>query len=258
MAVAYEVAQRDNLNHYLRRAETHRKDGKALASGAGKGGRGDVGTDLERTFIEYGTHLTALGTFLQSHAPPSANVSADARIQTTAAPPITAAARHLQVTVPRPPAVRRVLLRLYISFALHLRLAFTSGGTQRSGRVTGLGTSSKDGGGSGLKERERQRIREAERTKRVELLTLHEGTSSPTSYDLYDAPASPPSAYGATTRPRTRSDPHNAYSHFGDAVEDGVCAVRGARVVLSPLRARGGERHVSAAGRAGAGIRRLP
>ncbi|KAJ6463867.1 hypothetical protein DFH09DRAFT_1113245 [Mycena vulgaris] len=35
----------------------------------------------------------------------------------------------------------------------------------RSGRVIGLGTSSKEGGGSGLKERERQRIREAERTK---------------------------------------------------------------------------------------------
>ncbi|KAJ6522080.1 hypothetical protein DFH09DRAFT_1424108 [Mycena vulgaris] len=53
--------------------------------------------------------------------------------------------------------------------------------------------------------------------------------------------------------PRLQLALHDVYG-----LEGGVCAVRGARVVLSPLRARGGERHVSAAGRAGAGLRPLP
>ncbi|KAJ6605243.1 hypothetical protein DFH09DRAFT_1067522 [Mycena vulgaris] len=53
--------------------------------------------------------------------------------------------------------------------------------------------------------------------------------------------------------PRLQLARHDVYG-----LEDDVCTVRGARVVLSPLRARGGERHVSAAGRAGAGLRPLP
>ncbi|KAJ6472812.1 hypothetical protein DFH09DRAFT_1293872 [Mycena vulgaris] len=116
---------------------------------------------------------------------PSANVSADARIQTTAAPPITAAARHLQVTVPRPPA------------------------------VIGLGTSSKDGGGSGLKERERQRIRETERTKCGGAADATRGHLIADVVQLLRCACEPAQRVRGDQAPTHALRPHNAYGHFG-------------------------------------------
>ncbi|KAJ7075202.1 peptidase family C54-domain-containing protein [Mycena belliarum] len=57
------------------------------------------------------------------------------------------------------------------------------------------------------RERDRARVREAERgaPSAAELLTLQEN-ASPTSYDFDDD--APPSSYGGTARPRTRSERH--------------------------------------------------
>ncbi|KAJ6470137.1 hypothetical protein DFH09DRAFT_486288 [Mycena vulgaris] len=161
--------------------------------------------------------------------PPSASSSATTRISTaitsraTVSPsptspltPTSKIPRFLQsplqrdrsksLSVHRPPSAASSSAPHSTSTSANSHSTSSSGGGCRSGRFLGLG-GSKDGSG-GLKERDRQRIREAECAvpSAPELLTLHEGTASPTSYDFDDPPSSPPSAY-ATARPRTRSDP---------------------------------------------------
>jgi STAM-binding protein len=64
-----------DLKHYLRRAETHRRTGQTLASGAGggptasnRGGTADAGTDLERAFVEYARAATLIVEKIPEHA----------------------------------------------------------------------------------------------------------------------------------------------------------------------------------------------
>ncbi|KAJ6522191.1 hypothetical protein DFH09DRAFT_1251014 [Mycena vulgaris] len=113
--------------------------------------------------------------------------------------------RSKSLSVDRPPSSAS-------SSASHATSSSGSGGR----RFLGLGRD-KDGSGSTTtsskdKERERQRIREQERAapSAVELLTLHESqqSQSPTENDF----DSPPSSYGGTARPRTRSERHFSFS----------------------------------------------
>lgn len=56
-----------DLKHYIRRAETHRKDRKALGSGTRGVGTGDIGTDLELAFIEYARATMLIVEKIPSH-----------------------------------------------------------------------------------------------------------------------------------------------------------------------------------------------
>ncbi|KAJ6484323.1 hypothetical protein DFH09DRAFT_842995, partial [Mycena vulgaris] len=63
-----------DLKHYLRRADVHRREGKALASGAGGGATAsnlressDVGTDRERAFVEYTMAATLIVEKIPGH-----------------------------------------------------------------------------------------------------------------------------------------------------------------------------------------------
>ncbi|KAJ7503878.1 hypothetical protein B0H11DRAFT_1710429 [Mycena galericulata] len=74
------------LGHYLRRAETHRKSGKALASTAGTGPNtsGDIGTDLERAFVEYARAATLIVEKIPGHGDYTGTLSAEQRANLTA------------------------------------------------------------------------------------------------------------------------------------------------------------------------------
>ncbi|KAJ6467941.1 hypothetical protein DFH09DRAFT_1482270 [Mycena vulgaris] len=143
-------------------------------------------------------------------APTASTSNTSPSVQNRAISPISAAARPLEVSIRRSTAIRGIVLRLALH--LHLRTSAnshstsTSGGGGRSGRFLGLG-GSKGASSGGLKERERQHIRESESTalSAAELLALYEGTASPTSYEFDDdAPSSPPSAYGTSPTRRAR------------------------------------------------------
>ncbi|KAJ7714766.1 peptidase family C54-domain-containing protein [Mycena maculata] len=115
--------------------------------------------------------------------------------------------RSKSLSVDRPPSAASSSSHSHTSASTST--STSSGGGRKSGRFLGLG--SKD---AKERERERQRIREVERAapSAAELLTLHEGTASPTSYD-FDEPSSPPSAYGGgTARPHMRSERRFSFS----------------------------------------------
>ncbi|KAJ7104709.1 hypothetical protein C8R44DRAFT_887156 [Mycena epipterygia] len=68
-----------DLKHCIRRAETHRKDGKALGSGTTGVGTGDIGTDLELAFIEYARAATLVVEKIPSHRDYTSVLSAEQR-----------------------------------------------------------------------------------------------------------------------------------------------------------------------------------
>ncbi|KAJ6577126.1 hypothetical protein B0H10DRAFT_2236097 [Mycena sp. CBHHK59/15] len=78
-----DIAPSSNLDlkHYICRAETHRKDGKALGSGTIGVGTGDIGTDLELAFIEYARAATEK---IPSHRDYTSVLSAEQRANLTA------------------------------------------------------------------------------------------------------------------------------------------------------------------------------
>ncbi|KAJ7049187.1 hypothetical protein C8F01DRAFT_1002863 [Mycena amicta] len=62
------------LKYYLRRAEMHKRSGKALATGAGQGpteanplGSHDMGLDLERSFIQLAKAATLIADTIPNH-----------------------------------------------------------------------------------------------------------------------------------------------------------------------------------------------
>ncbi|KAJ7504776.1 hypothetical protein B0H11DRAFT_1709424, partial [Mycena galericulata] len=81
-----DIAPSSNLDlkHYIRRAETHRKDGKALGSGTSGVGTGDIGTDLELAFIEYARAATLIVEKIPSHRDFTSVLSAEQRANLTA------------------------------------------------------------------------------------------------------------------------------------------------------------------------------
>ncbi|KAJ6558754.1 hypothetical protein DFH09DRAFT_922265 [Mycena vulgaris] len=79
------------LKHYLRRAEVHRREGKALASGAGGGptasnprGSSDAGTDMERAFIEYAQAATLIVEKIPGHRDYGRELTAEQKSNLTA------------------------------------------------------------------------------------------------------------------------------------------------------------------------------
>ncbi|KAJ7612180.1 hypothetical protein FB45DRAFT_760121 [Roridomyces roridus] len=74
---------KQDIKYYIRRAETHRKEGKALASGAKKR-TGDLGTDMELAFIEYAQSATLIVEKIPSHRDYNTALTAEQRTNLTA------------------------------------------------------------------------------------------------------------------------------------------------------------------------------
>ncbi|KAJ6513963.1 hypothetical protein DFH09DRAFT_259977 [Mycena vulgaris] len=80
-----------DLKHYLRRADVHRREGKALASGAGGGatasnprGSSDAGTDMERAFVEYAMAATLIVEKIPGHRDYGSGLTAEQKGNLTA------------------------------------------------------------------------------------------------------------------------------------------------------------------------------